>query len=116
MVYLLEKTVEITLLYDYYGELLTNRQQEIVNLYYFHDLSLGEISEKLSISRQGVYDHLQRSEKTLNKYEDDLGLVEKHQNFSRKLNELYDYIDKSFSEKEKTGELLKKIAEIQKQI
>ena len=73
----LEKLVEIGLLFEQYKMLLTDKQQEIVSLYYNEDYSLGEISENLKVSRQGVYDTLKRSEKILREYEAKLGLVAK---------------------------------------
>ncbi len=73
----IEKMVEIGLLFQQYKELLTDKQKEIVSLYYEEDYSLGEISENLNVSRQGVYDTLKRSEKILKDYELKLGLVRK---------------------------------------
>lgn len=73
----LEKMIEIGLLFQQYKELLTEKQREIVSLYYEEDYSLGEISENLNVSRQGVYDTLKRSEKILRDYEDKLKLVSK---------------------------------------
>ncbi len=75
----IEKMVEIGLLFEQYKELLTDKQREIVSLYYEEDYSLGEISENLNVSRQGVYDTLKRSEKILKDYEDKLKLVYKIQ-------------------------------------
>ncbi|MCC0763110.1 YlxM family DNA-binding protein [Clostridioides sp. ES-S-0006-03] len=75
----IEKMVEIGLLFEQYKELLTDKQKEIVALYYEEDYSLGEISENLSVSRQGVYDTLKRSEKILRDYEEKLHLVSKLQ-------------------------------------
>ena len=74
----LDKMVEIGLLFEQYKELLTDKQREIVALYYEEDYSLGEISENLNVSRQGVYDTLKRSEKILREYESKLHLVSKH--------------------------------------
>lgn len=76
----MEKHTEINLLYDFYGQLLTERQRKFVDLYYCHDLSLGEISEQYGISRQSVYDTLKRSGQTLYRFEEKLGLVEKSLN------------------------------------
>lgn len=75
----IEKMVEIGLLFEQYKELLTDKQKEIVTLYYEEDYSLGEISENLNVSRQGVYDTLKRSEKIMKDYEVKLGLVNKFQ-------------------------------------
>lgn len=73
----MEKLVEIGILFDFYGKLLSERQYLAVELYYLQDLSLGEIGEELGISRQGVYDALKRSENRLYEYENTLGLVKK---------------------------------------
>jgi len=70
-----DKIVQIALLFDFYGQLLTDKQMDIVDMYYNNDLSLGEISEQQGISRQGVYDSLKRAEKTLYEFEEKLGLV-----------------------------------------
>lgn len=75
----IEKMVEIGLLFEQYKNLLTDKQREIVSLYYEEDHSLGEISENLNVSRQGVYDTLKRSEKILKDYEEKLQLVYKIQ-------------------------------------
>ena len=69
--------LELILLYDYYGNLLTARQREVFELRYDQDLSLGEIGEELGISRQGVHDLVKRCNKTLAGYEDKLKLVQK---------------------------------------
>jgi uncharacterized protein len=74
----LEVRERINYLYDFYGELLTRRQQQILELYYNHDLSLGEISEETGISRQAVHDLLKRSSGTLEKLEMKLRLLERH--------------------------------------
>ena len=66
---------ELILLYDYYGELLTDRQRECFELRYYQDFSLGEIGQELGISRQGVYDNLSRTEALLNKMEEKTGCV-----------------------------------------
>lgn len=75
----IEKMVEIGLLFEQYKDLLTDKQREIVSLYYNEDYSLGEISENINVSRQGVYDTLKRSEKILKDYEYKLKLVYKAQ-------------------------------------
>ncbi|WP_416198067.1 MAG: UPF0122 protein [Sporanaerobacter sp.] len=79
---MVEKIVEIGILFDFYGKLLSESQYKIIEFYYIHDLSLGEIAEELGISRQGVYDTLKRAENKLYEYEETLGLVKKF-NFTK---------------------------------
>ena len=68
-------SLELVLLYDYYGNLLTARQQECFEMRYYQDLSLGEIGEELGISRQGVHDNLSRTEAQLRNMEQKTGCV-----------------------------------------
>lgn len=70
-----EKSYHISLLLDFYGELLSERQRQIMDYYYGEDLSLSEVSGLTGITRQGVRDALQRSEKLLTETEEKLGLV-----------------------------------------
>jgi len=74
----LDKNVEICLLLDFYGKLLTDRQREIMALYYEDNLSLTEVAEELNISKQGVSDSLKRSEKVLYETEEKLQLLKQH--------------------------------------
>ena len=67
--------IDMILLYDYYGDLLTDRQKECFELRYYQDLSLGEIGEELGISRQGVHDNLSRTEALLRNMEAKTGCV-----------------------------------------
>lgn len=69
----LEKSVEIGTLCAFYGGLLTQRQQEMLYLYYEEDLSLGEIAEQFGVSRQNVHELITRSVDKLRRYEDALG-------------------------------------------
>ncbi|MEG1009247.1 MAG: YlxM family DNA-binding protein [Clostridia bacterium] len=88
----IEKMVEIGLLFEQYKNLLTEKQREIVSLYYEEDYSLGEISENLNVSRQGVYDTLKRSEKILKDYENKLALVAKLQEHEKNVRIIQDKI------------------------
>ncbi len=74
---MVEKLVEIGILFDFYGKLLSEKQYLVVELYYIHDLSLAEIGDELNITRQGVFDILKRAEQKLYQYEQKLGLVKK---------------------------------------
>ena len=67
--------LEMTLLLDYYGELLTEKQRTCFDLYYNQDLSLGEIAEEAGISRQGVHDSLARAEAALAAMEEKTGCI-----------------------------------------
>ena len=73
----MERIVEQTLLYDFYGELLTERQQQVYESVVLEDYSLSEVAENLGISRQGVHDMIKRCNHTLEEYESRLHLVEK---------------------------------------
>ena len=66
---------QMILLYDYYGDLLTKRQKECFELRYNQDLSFGEIGQELGISRQGVFDNLNRTEALLRNMEEKTGCV-----------------------------------------
>lgn len=72
-------TNDLVLLYDYYGDLLTERQKECFELRYYQDLSLGEIASELGISRQGVHDNLCRTEALLKNMEAKTGCVARDQ-------------------------------------
>lgn len=67
----------MTMLYDFYGELLTQRQQEFFDLYYNEDLSLAEIAENYGISRQGVRDVIVRAEGIMTEMEDKTGIIKR---------------------------------------
>ena len=76
-------SLELILLFDYYGELLTERQRMCFDLHYNQDLSLGEIAADLSISRQAVYDNLSRTEALLKNMEEKTGCVSRDMQLRR---------------------------------
>lgn len=84
----MEKIVEQGLLYDYYGELLTEHQKKIYEDAVYQDLSLSEIAEEAGISRQGVHDLIKRCDKILKEYEDKLHLLEKSLAIREKIEEI----------------------------
>ena len=84
----MEKFVEQTLLYDFYGELLTERQQQVYESVVLEDYSLSEVAEDLGISRQGVHDMIKRCNHTLEDYEARLHLVEKFVNIRRQVQKI----------------------------
>ena len=81
----MEKIVRQSLLYDFYGELLTEHQKNIYQNVVMNDLSYSEIAREYGISRQGVYDMMKRSDKILEEYEAKLKLVEKFENAREKI-------------------------------
>ncbi len=84
----MEKIVEQTLLYDFYGELLTEHQRRIYEDVVLNDYSLSEVAEVLGISRQGVHDNVKRYSKILQDYEDKLHLVEKFVSIKEKIHRI----------------------------
>ena len=79
------QTYRMTMLFDFYGELLTQRQREFFDLYYNEDLSLGEIAENNDITRQGVRDVIVRAERTMQEVEDKTGLIRRFLQVREKL-------------------------------
>ncbi|GBG09564.1 DNA-binding protein [Paenibacillus agaridevorans] len=75
----LARTTRVNLLFDFYENLLTEKQRTILAYYYHDDFSLGEIASEFGISRQAVYDNIKRAEGALENYEDKLLLLEKHE-------------------------------------
>ena len=109
---MLEKTTQMNLLYDFYGVMLTEKQREFVELYYFDDLSLAEIAEQFEISRQAVHDNIRRAGAQLLDYESKLKLVERfeqRQVIGQQVLELLDHLpDQTGS---KVAELVKELIE-----
>ena len=75
----MSKNLEMGRLIDLYGGLLTEKQLDIMDLYYNDDLSLGEIADHYDISRQGVHDAIKRGDEALMEYEEKLGLLKAEQ-------------------------------------
>lgn len=94
----LEKTLKMNLLFDFYGELLTNKQQDYLHYYYREDYSLGEIAEQTGVTRQAVFDNIRRSEALLNDYEQSLQLYKKHKERQLKINQLSAYIKEQYAQ------------------
>ena len=90
----------IIILYDYYGDLFNDKQKEYFEDYYFNNLSLGEISDNIGISRNAIHKVIKNMEEKLLFYEDKLKLYDKNKKISR----LIDAVDDSL--KEKIKELL----------
>ena len=83
----------MALLYDFYGDVLTDRQKEFYDLYYNEDLSLSEIAENYGISRQGVRDVIVRAEATLTELEDKTGIIRRFHVMQDQLKEVQSAVD-----------------------
>lgn len=106
--------LEQALLYDFYGELLTDHQKDIYEQFVLEDLSLSEIAQDAGISRQGVHDLVKRCQKILEGYETRLHLVEKFLSIKEKVHEINEALD-SYEERgmepEKMAERIRKISD-----
>ncbi|MGN0587558.1 MAG: YlxM family DNA-binding protein [Oscillospiraceae bacterium] len=85
-----EKDLHFSILLDYYADMLTDKQRDVIDLYYNEDLSLAEIAEHENITRQGVRDSIKRGEQTMLELEDKFHLVER----SRKYNDIIEEVGK----------------------
>lgn len=75
---MIDKFTKESLLFDFYGELLSNRKKQVMELYYSEDLSLSEIADQFGISKSSVHESLKSAEKSLAEYEEKLGMMKKH--------------------------------------
>lgn len=89
----IDDITQASLLYDFYGQLLSTRQREVMELYHEENLTLSEIADEFGITRQGVHDALKNAEKSLNGYETKLGLVAKFQRSTDAVHEIDSIID-----------------------
>ena len=84
----MSKDLTVSVLYDFYGDLLTDKQREVIELYYNEDLSLAEIAMHSGITRQGVRDSIKRGEAQLREMEDRLGLARRFDEIKVLLSEI----------------------------
>lgn len=101
----MEKIVRQGLLYDFYGELLTEHQRHVYEDVVFHDFSLSEIAQEQGISRQGVHDLVRRCDRALGEYEKKLKLVEKFHETRKKAQEIRQAV-RAYGESQDAGLLL----------
>ena len=104
-----EKILEQTLLYDFYGELLTEHQQKIYEDVVFNDISCSEVAENQGISRQGVHDLIKRCEHILDDYETKLHLVERFVSLKEKVEAIRMATDDPEEVRKISDELLKEL-------
>ena len=88
------QTYRMTMLFDFYGETLTERQKEFFDLYYNEDLSLAEIAENYGISRQGVRDVIVRAEAIMTDLEDKTGLMKRFMLMQQQVQAILDAAEK----------------------
>ena len=104
----LEEVVELSLLYDFYGELLSDNAKRAFEGYVLEDMSLSELSEETGISRQGIYDTVNRTVNKLRLYEKKLKLVEKFENMKQEVDEIRKLAEESRNGKDETEKIVKK--------
>ena len=109
---MLEKTMRMNYLYDFYQALLTPKQRNYMALYYLDDYSLGEIAEQYEVSRQAVYDNIRRTEAMLEQYEEKLGLLQKYDRRQRLIGRLKDYVRQHYSADAELASLVNELDEL----
>lgn len=107
----MEDRVEISLLMDVYGSLLTDKQYKIMELYYNEDLSLAEIAELNNTSRQAIHDLIKRCYKQFLSYESKLNLLNKSKNQEKTIKNFLKEIDNKYSLEKEDYEKYKSILE-----
>lgn len=112
----MSKDLSISVLMDFYGGLLTDKQKDSLELYYDQDCSLAEIAEDMNISRQGVRDFIKRGEKQLYEFEERLELVKKYNNISLNITKLEEMIGKIKLDEISEGNIKKIIEDIKKEL
>lgn len=107
----MEDRVEISLLMDFYSSLLTEKQKNIMELYYNEDLSLAEIAELNNTSRQAIHDLIKRCYKQFLAYESKLNLLEKSFNREKKIIDFLENVNKKYSLSNEDYQIYKQILE-----
>lgn len=111
----LAKTTRLNLLFAFYQPLLTQRQNDYLELYYADDLSLGEVAEEFSVSRQAVYDNLKRSTQLLEQYEDRLHLYADYQKRQRAAENLKTYIEQTHPDDTMLHQLVNRLVTLEEE-
>ncbi|MEI3199344.1 MAG: YlxM family DNA-binding protein [Lachnospiraceae bacterium] len=105
----MEKFVEQTLLYDFYGELLTEHQRSVYEDVVLNDYSCTEVAQERGISRQGVHDLIRRCDRILEDYEEKLHLVEKFLKIREKVEEIQNAAEEPSRVKALSREILEEL-------
>ena len=104
----MDRIIERGMLYDFYGELLTDHQREVYEGLVDNDMSLGELAGEYNISRQAAHDLIKRCDKMLENYEDKLHLISKFQSIRSKVEEI-DRVSSDALVKELASRILEEI-------
>ena len=99
------KDLKFAILYDFYNHFLTEKQIEVIEMYYDQDLSLGEIGENLGITRQGVRDNIKRAEGLLLEFEEKIGAAKRYQESIDLINNIQKSVDSIADMAYSTGQL-----------
>ncbi len=105
----MERILERTLLFDFYGELLTKHQRNVYEEVVLNDTSLSEAAEEYQISRQGVHDLIRRCDRILEDYESKLHLLEKFLSIRRKVEQIHDLAQGQEEIERISGEILEEL-------
>ncbi len=106
----MDEILKQSLLYDFYGELLTEHQKEIYEQFIVEDLSLSEIAKDAGISRQGVHDLIKRCNKILEEYEAKLHLVDKFLSISEKVHQINGLLEETRTDESQLIQDIRKIS------
>jgi len=113
----MEKRTEILILFDIYGNLLTEKQKNVMDYYYNDDLSLSEIGENSNISRQAIHDTIKRCEKLLYEYEEKLQLLKKNYILEKTKSKVNDLLEElTFLDNQEVNDIVQKIYKELKEI
>ena len=108
------KKYHLTLLFDFYGELLKENNRQIYEDYILNDMSLGEIASERGISRQGIYDTIKRTVKKLEDYEKKIHLIERYEIINHKVEDIKNILGDIRNSSDITDSNLEKLVEIEK--
>lgn len=112
----LDTIAQASLLYDFYGALLTEKQREVMELYHEENYSIVEIAEELGVTKQAVHDNLRKSEKILRSYEEKLGLMKSLLETRELIEAIDERIDALILNAGISGEMKKGLTEIRDMI
>lgn len=105
----LEKTIQMNMLFSFYGALLTEKQARYVAEYYEEDYTLAEIANNHGVSRQAIYDSIKRAEDSLTDYEEKLHLLKEFEAREKTLKKIKQHIREHYGNDEKINQLMNEI-------